>query len=541
MEKNVNILIVHYNTPYLTGHLAKSINKFTPNAQIYIFDNSDKAPFDASGFDNITIFDNTKGKYIDFNKWLQKYPKRNASGGKVNGWGSAKHCVSVEKCMSLINGNFILLDSDVLLKKDISELFDPSKIFVGEVVTQLNSKIKRVLPYICFINNDACKKNNVHYFDENRMHGLMCNKINRAADNYDTGAAFYLNCGTLPRKEIKVEDYVVHYSGASWKEVKERKYKHDLSPKQWIEKYGKLWKTNEEIEMTRNRKVVYTCITGNYEPLDDPFFISEGFDYVCFTDSKIKSDMWEVRPIPDELKSLTPVKKQRCIKVNPHKYLKEYDLSIWVDGSVKLTADLNKFLTEKCSEDASIFIPNHPSRKCIYQEMIACERQKKDTHANIEPQRIRYREERFPENYGLVQSNIIIRKHNEPDCIRLMETWWEEIRKGSHRDQLSFNYAAWKNSDIKIVFLDKTTCSSAYFKWDASHGKRKTPIVAKASVSTSNTAANIDMLLQKRTEPKPAPKPTPKPVNKIKRVEIKNPAIRKKLIAKSIKIFLKPY
>ena len=293
--------------------------------------------------------------------------------------------------------------------------------------------------------------------------------------------------------------------------------------------------------MTRNRKVVYTCITGNYEPLDDPFFISEGFDYVCFTDSKIKSDMWEVRPIPEELKSLTPVKKQRCIKVNPHKYLKEYDLSIWVDGSVKLTADLNKFLAEKCSEDASIFIPNHPSRKCIYQEMIACERQKKDTHANIEPQRIRYREERFPENYGLVQSNIIIRKHNEPDCIRLMETWWEEIRKGSHRDQLSFNYAAWKNSDIKIVFLDKTTCSSAYFKWDASHGKRKTPIVAKASVSTSNTAANIDMLLQKRMEPKPAPKPIPKPVNKIKRVETKNPAIRKKLIAKSIKIFLKPY
>ena len=41
----VNICIVHYNTPLLTEYLIKSINKFTPNSKIYIFDNSDKEPF----------------------------------------------------------------------------------------------------------------------------------------------------------------------------------------------------------------------------------------------------------------------------------------------------------------------------------------------------------------------------------------------------------------------------------------------------------------------------------------------------------------
>ena len=64
-----NILIVHYNTPYLTSYLVKSIKKYTPSARIYIFDNSDKQPF-VSEYEDITIFDNTKGDYIDFDEFL---------------------------------------------------------------------------------------------------------------------------------------------------------------------------------------------------------------------------------------------------------------------------------------------------------------------------------------------------------------------------------------------------------------------------------------------------------------------------------------
>lgn len=536
MAKEVNILIVHFNTPTLTECLIKSINKFTPNSHIYIFDNSDSAPFKATGFSNVTVFDNTKGQYINFNKWLTKYPKRASSPGKVNGWGSAKHCVSVEKCMSLIDGNFILLDSDVLIKKDLTELFDSSKIFVGEVITQPRSEIKRVLPYVCFINNDACKKNHVHYFDENRMHGLMCNGVIKSADSYDTGAAFYINCGKLPRTEINIEDYAVHYSGASWKEEKEKKYKHILTPEQWLKKNYRYWKSDEEIEMLRNRNVIYTCITGNYEPLDDPYAFSEGFDYVCFTDSKaIKSDLWEIRPIPEELSKLSPVKRQRCIKINPHKYLPEYDLSIWVDGCIKLTKDVNSFIKEKCSGEENVYIPSHPQRNCIYDEMTACVKQKKDIESNIAPQRERYLKEGFPKNYGLVQSNIIVRKHNKPDCIRLMETWWGELRKGSHRDQLSFNYAMWKNKDVKVKYLDKTTCNSAYFKWDSSHGKKK----KQSQPANDAKVSGISTFLEKQYSVKQKVQPTSN-VPKIKKVTVQNPTLRKKLLSKSLKTFLKP-
>ena len=126
---------------------------------------------------NVTVFDNTKGQIIDFNKWLEKYPNRKKSGGRLNKWASAKHCYSVEKCMELINDGFILLDSDVLLKRDISNLIDDKTIFTGEVITQPNSSVKRVLPFICYINVKMCKEKGVHYFNDNYMHGLWKNGV----------------------------------------------------------------------------------------------------------------------------------------------------------------------------------------------------------------------------------------------------------------------------------------------------------------------------------------------------------------------------
>ena len=97
---NKNIVIIHYNTPLLTECLVRSINLFVKDAKIYIFDNSNKYPFTAS-FENVTLLNNTKGEIVDFNKWLDNYKNKSKSNGKVNGWGSAKHCYSVENVWKL--------------------------------------------------------------------------------------------------------------------------------------------------------------------------------------------------------------------------------------------------------------------------------------------------------------------------------------------------------------------------------------------------------------------------------------------------------
>ena len=229
-------------------------------------------------------------------------------------------------------------------------------------------------------------------------------------------------------------------------------------------------------EMKRTKKVVvYTCITGGYDNILEPSFVTSGVDYVCFTDnSNMKSKTWKFRPIPDELLTYSKVKQQRGVKILAHRYLSEYDISIWVDGAVIVKGDVNKYIGTLDLDKYSVFIPEHPNRKCIYAEKDACLRIKKITGEGIalaEKQMKRYRDEGMPENYGLVQTNVMIRRHNDQYSKDLMEKWWDELKNYSHRDQLSFNYALWKQGGSRFKYLIKTTCNSATFNWIKRHNK----------------------------------------------------------------------
>ena len=43
-----------------------------------------------------------------------------------------------------------------------------------------------------------------------------------------------------------------------------------------------------------------------------------------------------------------------------------------------------------------------------------------------------------------------------------METWWNEIKYNSKRDQLSFNYIAWKNN-LKFNYIEADARDNKYF------------------------------------------------------------------------------
>lgn len=223
MEKN--IVIVHFNTPLLTECLIHSINHFTPNTNIYIFDNSDKEPFTAK-FDNVTIIDNTKGQIINFDDWLKGF--QNKINGLPNDYASARHCYTIQKCMDIIQNNFILLDSDVLLKRDIGDLFDEKYAYIGEIGYRHGWE-DRIMPFICFINVNFCKDNDISYFDSEHMFGIDDSKY-----KYDTGAWFYKLVKDFNHKDIKVNDYIVHFGSASWVNKKN-------GQKNWLNRYMNLW------------------------------------------------------------------------------------------------------------------------------------------------------------------------------------------------------------------------------------------------------------------------------------------------------------
>ena len=239
------ICIVHYNTPALTTCLIKSINKYTPGTTIYVFDNSDKKPF-TNKFENVTVFDNTKGQIINFEKWLSKYPNRKKSAGAVNNFGSAKHCYTIQKCIELIDENFVLLDSDILLRRDISGIWDCRYVWVGGVEkwsAHLNKK--RACPFLLYLNVEKMKEKNITFFSDTHMFGL---KNGDRCEEYDTGCWLYEQTGEKSRRIIKYQDYITHFRAGSWLDDARKKHHYkQMDPKRWLLLHKKCWAGPDDV------------------------------------------------------------------------------------------------------------------------------------------------------------------------------------------------------------------------------------------------------------------------------------------------------
>ena len=232
--------------------------------------------------------------------------------------------------------------------------------------------------------------------------------------------------------------------------------------------------------------VVYTVITYGYDNLIE-VKPEEGVKFICFTDNKeLKSNSWEIRPIPGWTETIPPNKKQRILKLCPHLLFPDEEISVYVDGNVQILAPITDYVNECLGKGCDVCVPQHPSRNCLYQEAVTCAEIKKDTAKNILPQIYRLRDIGFPAKFGLYETNIMFRKHNTPDCIRLMEKWALWLLIGSHRDQLSFTYAIWETG-VKVHALPKTTKRSKWFKTDMRHSKKTKPLKAQPQKKQTTT------------------------------------------------------
>lgn len=241
MEKN--ILIVHYNTQRITECCIRSINKTTPGCKIYVFDNSDREPFENS-FDNVTVIDNTSGQVADFQKILDRHTDVTRTTAMDNNFGSFKHCYSVDTAMDIIGDGFVLMDSDILLKRDFSVFYNENMICVGRTEKQSHLR-KRIAPYMMYINVRMCKEKGIRFFDEDHMFGLY---DSTGQDIYDTGCWFYEQTYNLPRREIPISQYMIHFRAASWyKDAVEKQRYRQMTPAAWLERHKYLWDDSKRV------------------------------------------------------------------------------------------------------------------------------------------------------------------------------------------------------------------------------------------------------------------------------------------------------
>lgn len=232
------------------------------------------------------------------------------------------------------------------------------------------------------------------------------------------------------------------------------------------------------------KAVVYTAVFGKYDEIPSPQYKSNDVDYICFTDHEFESDFWKVVKVNKVYDD--PTRNARKYKALPHRYLPHYEYSVWMDGNMLMLKDLNPLFNDKVFQTYD-HMKCFDKRNCIYQEAEAIlqlgkenmsrtpdrgTKNYKDNPNVIILQAQKYKSEGFPSNFGLAETSVVIRKHNDPSCIKLDEDWWIEMKYHSRRDQMSLNYVEWKNN-FKIDYLEGDVRNNDYFRMISGHKGKK--------------------------------------------------------------------
>jgi hypothetical protein len=191
------------------------------------------------------------------------------------------------------------------------------------------------------------------------------------------------------------------------------------------------------------RITVYTAITGKRDlPRND---------ITCFGEYD-----WFKRP----------VLSAKIYKILPHKFL-DTDISIWLDGNIYLLIPPEQLVKEFLG-DNEMAVWKHFDRNCIYKEAVAAKGlypEDKEYQVMIDGQIEHYKKIGFPENVGLAECNVIIRKHNKK-TERFNEAWWAEICRWGWRDQLSFPVVLSRFKDSRVNFVEGNPRNHEYFKYN---------------------------------------------------------------------------
>jgi hypothetical protein len=183
---------------------------------------------------------------------------------------------------------------------------------------------------------------------------------------------------------------------------------------------------------------IYTAITGGKDQPRD--------DIKCFTDYD---------------KFVKPVMNAKIYKILSHQFI-DADISIWVDGNIKLLIPKEQLVKEWLG-DADMAVWKHFGRDCIYEEAAAAKGlfEENVVKEDIDKQIEHYRKIGFPQHAGMGECNVIIRRHT-PEVIAFNNAWWSEICRWSQRDQLSFPVVL---KDLKVNFIEGNVRNHQWFEY----------------------------------------------------------------------------
>jgi hypothetical protein len=204
---------------------------------------------------------------------------------------------------------------------------------------------------------------------------------------------------------------------------------------------------------SNGRLVVYSALFGNYDDLFLPSReLAQGCDFVMFTDQPNIPPPWRRGHVA--YAGPSNARQNRFYKLMPHRLFPQYEWSLYLDANVDIHVNPIEFLERYCQLGPDFFLFRHPMRASIVEELGACIASARDNPELMVRQVAHYLESGFRPNFPLTENNVLLRRHNDPDLAELSETWWEEVRSRSGRDQLSLSYVIEKKNYRGIALFE---------------------------------------------------------------------------------------
>jgi hypothetical protein len=165
----------------------------------------------------------------------------------------------------------------------------------------------------------------------------------------------------------------------------------------------------------------------------------DGWDYICFTNLDIpETHGWKIVRVESKSKSMALEAKR--YKWLSHKYLEDYDIVVCLDAYIApslIAADkLYQWVTLMKEKDAVIFHRNHEYRTCIWDECDAVIQARRDTPEHVQAIKKVLQMSNMPVNYGLYDTNIVIKFHKDIRMKRISEEIMNYLEQYTTRDQL---------------------------------------------------------------------------------------------------------
>jgi len=235
---------------------------------------------------------------------------------------------------------------------------------------------------------------------------------------------------------------------------------------------------------------VYTCITGDYEKLNDQFESMGDVDLICLTDSdSLKSKVWNVEKIKPFIVGNRHM-SHRHVKCCPKDYpqLSYYDVTVYMDNRITANSLVRQACDYFIKSKSQIGLLNHSYRSSLFEEFQAVLQGKHDNPSNVS-RIFDLISKNFPELLVAKPfwGGAIFRNMREEVVHTFGKTWFSLLLLGSQRDQLSLQLSLHLNN-IRPLIIPENIFSSYFHKWPTEVGRQKVEVQPDAEIRPIDSA-----------------------------------------------------